>query len=82
MLDNTYPHLKVNKPLIHTMLHKGRDAIYGNNDNNSMVVFLEFGIGMKVTGGTFNVTMCDLTSQLEQWSAQTKLKNSNCSYIW
>ena len=56
------------------MLRKGRDKKYGDNDDNSMVVFLEFGIGMKTAGGTFNVTMCNLTSQLEQWSAQAKLE--------
>ena len=74
VLDNTYCHLKVNKPLIHTMLRKGRDKKYGDNNDNSMVVFLEYGIGMKGQGGTFNVTMCDLKSQLEQWSVQTKLE--------
>ena len=65
VLDDTYPHLKVNKSLIHTMLRKGRDEKYGDNDDNSMVMFLEYDIGIKGQGGTFNVTMCDLTSQLE-----------------
>ena len=56
------------------MLCKGCDKKYGDIDDNIMVVLLEFGIGMKIEGGTFNVTMCDLTSQLMQWSAQTKLE--------
>ena len=66
VLHDTYPHLKMNKPLIHTMLRKGRDEKYGDNDDNSMVFFLDFGIGMKAEGGTFNMTMCYLISQLFQ----------------
>ena len=48
------------------------DEKYDENDGNSMVVFLVKGMGIKAEGGSFNVTMCDLTSQLMQWSAQTK----------
>ena len=74
IMRDLHPDLKLDKDLMYRILQKGREEGFGDDDDTSMVKFVEKGIHWKSNGGSFQIKMCGVSAQLECWSGQTPLE--------